>query len=57
MHIYRVAACDVTGGVASLNFDAIELQTFKGNLGSPSNPNLRYRHLSLTVDLIKMSNV
>ena len=37
---YRAAACDVTGGVASLNFDATELQIFKGNLGSPSNPNL-----------------
>ena len=30
----RVAACDVTGGVASLNFDATELRIFKGNLGS-----------------------
>ena len=39
---------DVTGGVASLNFDATEL---KGNLGSASNPNLQYRHLSLTIDL------
>ena len=25
---YRAAACDVTGGVASLNFDATELQIF-----------------------------
>ena len=40
----RAAACDVTGGVASLNFDATELQIFKGNLGSPSNPNLQYGH-------------
>ena len=28
IYIYRVAACDVTGGVASLNFDATELQIF-----------------------------
>ena len=41
---YRAAACDVTGGVASLYFDATELQIFKGNLGSPSNPNLQYGH-------------
>ena len=33
---------DVTGGVASLNFDATELKIFYGNLGSPSNPNLHY---------------
>ena len=33
---------DVTGGVASLNFDATELKFFYGNLGSPSNPNLQY---------------
>ena len=26
--INRAAACDVTGGVASLNFDATELQIF-----------------------------
>ena len=26
--IYRAAACDVTGGVASLNFAATELQIF-----------------------------
>ena len=26
--VYRAAACDVTGGVASLNFDATELQIF-----------------------------
>ena len=44
MEFYRAAACDVTGGVASLNFDATELQIFKGNLGSPSNPNLQYGH-------------
>ena len=25
---HRAAACDVTGGVASLNFDATELQIF-----------------------------
>ena len=25
---YRAAACDVTGGVASFNFDATELQIF-----------------------------
>ena len=37
---YRAAACDVTVGVASLYFDATELQIFKDNLGSPSNPNL-----------------
>ena len=42
--LYRAAACDVTGGVASLNFDATELRIFKGNLGSPSNPNLQYGH-------------
>ena len=29
MHIYRAAACDVTGGMASLNFDATELQILK----------------------------
>ena len=39
-----IAACDVTRGVASLNFDATELQIFQGNLGSPSNPNLQYGH-------------
>ena len=42
--LYRAAACDVTGGVASLNFDATELRIFKGNFGSPSNPNLQYGH-------------
>ena len=41
---YRAAACDITGGMASLNFDATELQIFKGNLGSPSDPNLQYGH-------------
>ena len=30
--LYRVVACDVTGGVASLNFDATELKIFYGNL-------------------------
>ena len=40
--IYRAVACDVTGGVASLNFDATELKIFNGNLGSPNNPNLQY---------------
>ena len=40
----RAATYDVIGGVASLNFDATELQTFKGDLGSPSNPNLHYGH-------------
>ena len=40
MDTHRAAACDVTGGVTFLNFDATELQIFKGNLGSPSNPNL-----------------
>ena len=39
---YRAVACDVTGGVASLNFDATELKIFYGNLGSPGNPNLQY---------------
>ena len=39
---YRAVACDVTGGVAFLNFDATELKIFYGNLGSPSNPNLQY---------------
>ena len=28
IYIYRVAVCDVTGGVASLNFDGTELQIF-----------------------------
>ena len=42
MRAYRAAVCDVTGDVASLNFDATELQIFYGNLGSPSNPNLQY---------------
>ena len=28
LSIHRAAACDVTGGVASLNFDATELQIF-----------------------------
>ena len=41
---HRAAACDVKGDVASLNFDATELHIFKGNLGSPSNPNLQYGH-------------
>ena len=44
---YRATVCDVTGGVASLNFDATELQIFKGNLGSPSNPNLQYGHFEV----------
>ena len=44
LQVYRAAACDVTGGVAFLNFDATELQIFKGNLRSPSNLNLQYRH-------------
>ena len=39
---YRAVACDITGGVASLNFDATELKIFYGNLGSPSYPNLQY---------------
>ena len=39
---HRAAACDLKGGVASHNFDATELHIFKGNLGSPSNPNLQY---------------
>ena len=29
---YRAVACDVTGGVASLNLDATELKIFYGNL-------------------------
>ena len=41
---YRAAACDVAGGATALNFDATELRIFKGNLGSPSNPNLQYGH-------------
>ena len=41
---YRAVACDITGGVAFLNFDATELKIFYGNLGSPSNPNLQYEH-------------
>ena len=49
--INRAAACDVAGGVASLHFDATELQIFKGNLGSPSNPNLS--KLRLTIDFNK----
>ena len=44
LEAYRAAACDVTGCVASLNFAATELQIFKGNLGSPSNPNVQYGH-------------
>ena len=28
LYRYRAAACDVIGGVASLNFDATELQIF-----------------------------
>ena len=36
----RAVACDVTGGMAFLNFDATKLKIFYGNLGSPSNPNL-----------------
>ena len=44
LQVYRAAACDVTGGVSSLNFDATELRIFKDNLGSPSNPNLQYGH-------------
>ena len=51
--INRAAACDVAGGVASLNFDATELQIFKGNLGSPSNPNLSVDILRLTIDFNK----
>ena len=42
---YRAVACDVAGGVASLNFDATELKYFYGNLGSPSNPNLQYERI------------
>ena len=42
--VNRAAVCDVTGGVASLTFDATELQIFKGNLGSARNPNLQYGH-------------
>ena len=30
--------------MASFNFDATELQIFKGNLGSPSKLNLQYGH-------------
>ena len=41
---YRATVCDVIGGVASLNFDVTELRIFKGNLESPSNPNLQYGH-------------
>ena len=41
---YSVAACDITGARLPLIFDATELQIFKGNLGSPSNPNLQYGH-------------
>ena len=44
LRLNRAATCDVTGGVASLNFDATKLQIFKGNLGSPSKLNLQYEH-------------
>ena len=37
----RAVGCDITGGLASLNFDAAELKIY-GNLGSLSNPNLQY---------------
>ena len=40
---YRAAACDVTGGVASLNLKLQSCKFFKGNLG-PSNPTLQYGH-------------
>ena len=30
--VHRAAACDITGGMASLNFDATELQIFKDNI-------------------------
>ena len=40
MKLFRAAACDVTVGVASFILMLAELQIFKGNLGSPSNPNL-----------------
>ena len=42
LRLNGAAACDVTGGVASFNFDATELQVFKGDLGSPSKLNLQY---------------
>ena len=49
--LYRAAARDVTGGMASLNFDATQLK-----IVSPSNPNLRYEHFE-TIDFIKGSKV
>ena len=45
--LYRAAARDVTGGMASLNFDATQLK-----IVSPSNPNLHYEHFE-TIDFIK----
>ena len=49
--------CDVTGGVASLNFDATELQIFKVILEAQVTQICSMDILRLTVDFIKMSKV
>ena len=45
-------------GRGFLHFDVTELQIFKGNLGSPSNPNLYSMDiLRLTLDFIKIPKI
>ena len=50
---YRAAVCDVTGGVASLNFDATELQIFKVILEAQVTQICSMNILRLTIDFIK----
>ena len=54
---YRAVACDVTGGVASLNFDATELRIFMVILEAQVTQICSMNILRLITDFIKISKV
>ena len=55
--LYRATGCDVTGDVASLNFDATELQIFKVILEAQVTQICSMDILRLTIDFIKCPKV